>query len=101
MNPNRLGALFLVILTLAASGCAMMQSTSISEINRGPGHRITADDTGHGFFMLSMPKLDAVVKLKAQCAGTLTGVETTTWMRNWFLVVQHYHQEVAAWCQNP
>lgn len=84
---------------LNLAGCASIQSTSISEIAKGPGHRLRAVDTAHGFLMLSMPDLDGVAKLKAQCAGSLTGIQTVTWMRNW-LVVQHYHQEVMGWCQN-
>lgn len=82
------------------SGCASIQSTSVSDIERGPGHRVRARETGHGILFLSVPTLDGAAKLKAQCAGTVTGIQTVTWMRNW-LVVQHYHQEVNGWCQNP
>lgn len=83
----------------AAGGCALIHNTSVTDMARGPGHRIRAEDTGHGFFMISVPDLDAAVRLRAQCAGTITGIETTTWMRNWFLLVQHYHQETVGWCQ--
>lgn len=89
-----------LILAAVFSGCATIQSSTVSEIQRGPGHRISAEDTAHGFFMVSMPDLDAAAKLKAQCAGTVTGVQNILWVRNWFFVVQHYHHELAGWCQN-
>ncbi|MBI3543118.1 MAG: hypothetical protein HY075_07585 [Deltaproteobacteria bacterium] len=89
----------LLFATAIVGGCAMIHSTSISDMAKGPGHRIRAEDTAHGFFMISMPELDAGIRLRAQCAGTVTGVETTTWMRNWFFLVQHYHQETSGWCQ--
>lgn len=104
---NREGDLRMVtraILTLfciaALGGCAAIHSTAITEIRKGPGHRIAAEDTAHGFLMISMPDLDAAARLKAQCAGHVTGIQTTTWMRNWFFIVQHYHQETTGWCQN-
>jgi hypothetical protein len=102
MHGFKPSSIFLVVVVALAlgPGCASLQSTSISGINKGPGHRIHAEDTAHGFFMLSMPDLDAVARLKAQCAGPITGVMTTTWLRNW-LLVQHYHQEAVAWCQSP
>lgn len=82
------------------SGCASIHSTSISEIDRGPGHRINAADSGTGVLLLSVPTLDAAARLKALCAGKVTGVQTVTSMRNWF-VVQRYRQEASGWCQNP
>ena len=99
---NKLVAAVAVTVSCAAllGGCAVIHSTSITEIKKGPGHRIAAEDTAHGFLMISMPDLDAAAKLKAQCAGSVTGIETTTWMRNWFFLVQHYHQETTGWCQN-
>jgi len=85
---------------LGAGGCATIQSTSLSEIQKGPGHRVRAISTGHGYVMVSLPELDAASQLKSQCAGNLTGVQTTTIMRNWFFIVQEYEQEARAWCQN-
>ena len=90
----------ILVALLTVSGCASLQSTSVSEFAKGPGHRIWAEDTAHGFFMVSMPDLDAAAKLRAQCAGTVTGISTATWVRNWFLIVQHYHQNAMGWCQN-
>lgn len=80
------------------SGCASIQSTSISDVARGPGHRIRAEDVSNGILMVMIPELDAAAKLKAQCGGVLTGVQTVTWVRNWVLV-QTYHQEASGWCQ--
>ena len=94
-----LGVSAVLSLLLLLNGCALIHSMSVSDMGRGPGHRIRAEDTAHGFFMISMPELDAAVRLRAQCAGNVTGIQTTTWMRNWFLIVQHYHQETTGWCQ--
>lgn len=96
-----LAAKFAVVLLVLAGGtaCTTIQSTAVSDIARGSGHRITAQDTGHGFLMVSVPELDAVVRLKAQCAGGITGIHTVTWVRNWFGLVQHYHQQTTGWCQ--
>ena len=85
---------------LSMTGCAMIHGTTLSDFASGQGQRIRAIDTADGFFMVSIPELDAATKLKAQCAGSITGVQTMTWMRNW-IVVQHYRQEATGWCQNP
>ena len=100
VTKRAVGFLGLCGLVLTLASCAALHNVSSSDMARGPGYRIWAKDTGHGFFMLSMPDLDATAKLKAQCAGTITGVQSTTWSRNWFLIVQHYHQEVVGWCLN-
>ena len=100
MRNSAIFAVLGMALGLGLFGCASIQSTSVSEISKPYGHRLQAIDTGHGFLMLSIPALDATAKLKAQCRGPITGVQTVTWMRNWFGLVQHYHQEVTGWCQN-
>lgn len=49
--------------------------------------------------MLTLPELDGAAKLKAECPGSLTGIETTLKSRNWFGIVQVYEETVEGWCQ--
>lgn len=89
----------LVLVTAALSGCASIVSQSVSDMAKGPGKRLSLEDSGNGYLMLSVPKLDALTKLKLQCPGTLTGISSTLVKHDWFFIVQEYTQEVSAWCQ--
>src|SRR5689334_17305310 len=89
--------LTLISMVFVFSSCASILNTSVSEMNKGPGKRIEASDSQMGFIRLTIPQLDATGKLKAYCQGNLTGVQTTTTVRDFFLV-QMYAQKVSAWC---
>jgi hypothetical protein len=95
---KQLRAVFTVVSLVLLSACATIHSRSISHMEKGTGHRIIARNEGYGYFMLSTPSLDAATRLRAQCAGNITGVVTTLTSRNWF-VIQHFEETAEAWCQ--
>ena len=67
-------------------------------MEKGTGHRVISRAEGYGYLMLTLPDLDAASRLRAQCAGNVTGVVTTVKSRNW-LLIQHFEETVEAWCQ--
>ncbi len=82
-------------------GCAMIHSHSVSNYSRPPktpAVAVSTEDTGNGYLMLSLPKLESGAKLKALCPGRLTGVETTLRSRNWFFLVQVYEERSEGLC---
>lgn len=101
MNIIRLVLFVLVmgLLTLGAGGCASLHSKSVSDMAKGQGHRVSASDGGHGYFMLTLPDLDSAALLKAQCQGSITGIQTTLTSRNWFGLVQIFEETSEGWCQ--
>lgn len=85
-------------LSLVITGCATIHSKSISDFAKGQGHRVAAAEVGHGILMLTVPELDSAARLRSECQGNLTGVQTTLMSRNWFGIVQIYEEKSEGWC---
>jgi hypothetical protein len=83
------------------SGCVAHFAHSVSASTSTQGAPVTAEASGVGILMLTVPDLDASGDLKSKCtSGKLSNVETSGSVRNWFGIVQAYSVEVHAIC-NP
>jgi hypothetical protein len=81
------------------SGCVSHYAHSVSASTSTQGAPVTAEASGTGILMLTVPDLDASDDLKAKCpSGKLSNVETQASVRNWFGIVQSYSVEVHGIC---
>jgi hypothetical protein len=92
----------LLVLPVLLSGCSTIQSTSVSNVSKGSGQRITGSDSASGYFRLFTPAIDdltegLIVKMGKACDGQLANVQTTLSMRE-MIVMQSYTVSVTANC---
>ena len=87
--------LMLSAVCLSFAGCVAIHSANLSDPNSAAGKEVTAEASGMGFLMLTVPAIDGLEKtaidgLKSQCNGDVKNVSTRLLMRDILGVAQAY-----------
>ncbi|MBT4762217.1 MAG: hypothetical protein HOO06_11005 [Bdellovibrionaceae bacterium] len=92
--------LIVLWISLFLSGCASVQSTSVSNIiTSGKSKIIQAYVDGIGILHLTTPELLILPELSSQCkGGTVHGIQTKLILRD-LLLIQQYEMHATALCK--
>ncbi len=94
--------LMLSAVCLSFAGCVAIHSANLSDPNSAAGKEVTAEASGMGFLMLTVPAIDGLEKtaidgLKSQCNGDVKNITTRLQMRQ-LVLAQSYKVVVTGTC---